>query len=395
MKHPIVFLRLFFFGLSLFARLSQLQGACVLNNGVVSQAMNRSREKNGGGAPGRSPSCRRLFLLCALMATATPALRAQTPVPNSLTRIFLDTSVGAAPISLEMAGSAGTNFSASADIGRNHNTYILGYGRAIARGDLGGLFVSLVVGSFSRPEPGEYVQVTTAGEVQFGAAARVEATRPPPFPFFPALVPVKLMKSGFVEVSGHPDVVVIVNGVSSISRGIAIVELSVRGDDTSVLFTGGAVVNTTDTPDLTNHFGPENVQLDLRVGVVYGINLAASCTAVSPADGLDVVCKAEIDPIFEFDQDRFDVIMREQGREPFPLRDYFAIAYSPNLPGPPLNVAHVNGQLEISWPEGVLQSSTMPQTGWIDLTNTSPYVFDPGASGEAHRFFRTRHGAGP
>lgn len=336
------------------------------------------------------------ILLCALLLPLVGATQAQTPIPNTFTRLFLDSSAKSdGPIDVDTNGTASRTFFATAMIGRSRQSLVEGYGRAFTRGDMSSLFASVVVGANSEPAPGEYAQATTAGEARFGAAARVRATRTPPFSLFPPIVPVTLMKSGSVEVSGHPDVVVIVDGISYQSRGVATIQLDIRGEDTSVLFSGGASVNTADTPDLTNTFGPERIELNLRVGVIYSIGLAASCTAVSPADGLYVESKAEIDPVFEFDQERFDAMARDRGLEPFKLADYYAIAYSPNLPGPPLRVTKVNGQVEISWSDGVLQSSTEPQTGWVDLTNSSPYRIDPRMNDEGHRFFRTRHETAP
>lgn len=54
-------------------------------------------------------------------------------------------------------------------------------------------------------------------------------------------------------------------------------------------------------------------------GWIGGATASGSCTAV-------------VDPIFELDQARFDVLA---GANTFPLDEYFALRYSPNLPIPP------------------------------------------------------------
>lgn len=62
------------------------------------------------------------------------------------------------------------------------------------------------------------------------------------------------------------------------------------------------------------------------------------------------------------------------------------------LVGPPVKARWLNDQVELSWPRGVLQSSSNPPSGWIDVTNVSPQLIDPAApANPRRRFFRTRN----
>ena len=61
------------------------------------------------------------------------------------------------------------------------------------------------------------------------------------------------------------------------------------------------------------------------------------------------------------------------------------------LVGPAVQLRTLPGQIELRWRHGTLQASPNPGTGWADLTNTSPYTFDPVSTGSPQRFFRTRN----
>ena len=61
------------------------------------------------------------------------------------------------------------------------------------------------------------------------------------------------------------------------------------------------------------------------------------------------------------------------------------------LVGPVVQLHMSEGQIELRWSGGVLQSSPNLHTDWADMTNTSPYQFNPASPATPQRFFRTRN----
>lgn len=65
-----------------------------------------------------------------------------------------------------------------------------------------------------------------------------------------------------------------------------------------------------------------------HVKAEYGLGLHADCYASAHKSQFLSECSSMADPIFEFDQETFDEIM---GEETFPLEDFYAFEFSPNL----------------------------------------------------------------
>jgi hypothetical protein len=61
------------------------------------------------------------------------------------------------------------------------------------------------------------------------------------------------------------------------------------------------------------------------------------------------------------------------------------------LVGPAVKARWVGSEIEVSWKNGVLQSSTAFDSGWQDVTNVSPYTVDPSADARPRQFFRSRN----
>ena len=61
------------------------------------------------------------------------------------------------------------------------------------------------------------------------------------------------------------------------------------------------------------------------------------------------------------------------------------------LVGPPVKARWLGDQIELTWPHGILQSSSNLLNGWLDLTNVSPHRVNPGDSAHVRRFFRARN----
>ena len=61
------------------------------------------------------------------------------------------------------------------------------------------------------------------------------------------------------------------------------------------------------------------------------------------------------------------------------------------LVGPPVKARWSTNQIVLSWPHGVLQSSSGLTNGWTDVTNVSPHAVDPADPLQPRRFFRSRN----
>jgi len=61
------------------------------------------------------------------------------------------------------------------------------------------------------------------------------------------------------------------------------------------------------------------------------------------------------------------------------------------LVGPAVEARWVGSEIEVSWKNGVLQSSTAFDSGWQDVTNVSPYTVDPSVASRPRQFFRSRN----
>jgi glucose/arabinose dehydrogenase len=59
--------------------------------------------------------------------------------------------------------------------------------------------------------------------------------------------------------------------------------------------------------------------------------------------------------------------------------------------GPAVQLRTTPQLIELRWPHGTLQAAPEPAGAWTDLTNTSPYTFDPATNALRQRFFRTRN----
>jgi hypothetical protein len=71
--------------------------------------------------------------------------------------------------------------------------------------------------------------------------------------------------------------------------------------------------------------------IELTPGFVYSAGIYAECDAATTGTVYYSACQVVADPVFTFDQATFNTEMSAQGEQTFPLADYYAFAFSPNL----------------------------------------------------------------
>jgi hypothetical protein len=189
------------------------------------------------------------------------------------------------------------------------------------------------------PESDHLVDATASGGVYIYFSAGVNELAPPPFPLDE--LPVKFRVVGEMRVDGD-------TGYAQLT-----VSQSEGGLDWEVVGPGEQAVDVTLDQEF---FWVDEVLIFEKSAYcsVWTAEIPVTQTGLSASAS----CVAVLDPVFEFDQARFDAMY---GAFSFPLDQYFEIVYSPNLPIPPATPAVPL----LPGPIGVgLLGGALAMTGW-------------------------------